>query len=171
MFWIPFQHLPVSNSSVQFRSKYIQKVYHRKFKGEPVLFLLSYNVLSLECTHFYCPLFYFLAWIGFGFKVGGTEDSPEWQRSFTASSMLTSPLSSPPCSTSSSCLESSIRQMASPPTAHISLTAATHVVLLRSHMLLSYALYVTRLNQFGTFYTWSTTENKTWYYILRLLST
>lgn len=71
----------------------------------------------------------------------------DWQRSWNASFMLISPLSSLPCS-SSACLESCTLQMPSLHTAHIPLTAAKHVVLPRSHLLLSFffmPLYVTRL--------------------------
>lgn len=82
---------------------------------------------------------------------------PKRQRSFTASSMLTSPLSSLPSSMLYFfCLFRVLCycRWHSPPTAHISLTAATHVVLPKSHLLLSYALYVTRLNQLDTEAPW-----------------
>lgn len=64
-----------------------------KFLGSNYFKHLRVNLPCSSCPTLYmshkCPLFCLLAWIGFGFKVGGTEDSLS-DRSFTASSMLTS---------------------------------------------------------------------------------
>lgn len=122
------------------------------------LFLLPYNVLSRDWTSAVpCST----SWLGsiFGAKVGGTEDKSEWQRSFTASSNLTSPLSSPSCSSSSACLESSVLH-------HITLTAATRVGLPRSHLPFSYAPVC--LNQ--PVYTWSPVWYKTYYVLVCFLT-
>lgn len=55
-------------------SNTFQKLNQCKSEEKPALLVLSY-VFFVPWMNFCCPLLYFLAWIGFGFKVWGTEDS------------------------------------------------------------------------------------------------
>lgn len=115
-------------------------------------------------------LFYFCCSYWFWFVERGWSHS---QESFTASSMLTSPLSSPPCLFSpplSVYTEASTLQMLSPRSAHQTLTAATHVALARTHLLLSYALCATCFDQFVTLDARRRTENKMLYFSVACFS-
>lgn len=88
------------------------------------------------------------------------RQKPESQTSFTASSMLTSSLSSPPCFSSSVYLKGS----STPPPAHRHsfLSELPHMRCCPHHICHSLTLLcIARFNQFSTLYTWSPTEHKT----------
>lgn len=138
---VDWQKAPLCPTQIQMHSKVIlQQIW-----GKASILLLSCDVMSPDSTS---AVTYSTSWLGWvcGFKVGGNEGSMSDRKSFTVSSVLTSPLSSPPCTSSSACLESSVLQTPSMPTAHISLLS------------LPYALCVTRFNQ--SVYIWSSVVNK-----------